>query len=82
MRTQEWVVTYKLETAAGYMFVEFYRGTPAECKRIADRSESGEDDRYGALLLHRIILGPAADWDQFLIDAAEMPDVEAVVEVR
>ena len=75
----KWVVTYKLFTEEGSLIIEFYRGSREECQRIKARSHSGEDDRRGGLHLHECIVGPAHEWDDFLVQAAQMPGVETMV---
>ena len=75
----KWVVTYKLDSSEGRMIIEFYRGTRAECERIKARSHSGEDDQHGGLYLRDVVIGPAQEWDDFLLQAAEMPGVETLV---
>jgi hypothetical protein len=46
-RREQWVVTYRVETNDGILIVEFYRGSHAECTRIAQHSAKGDSRWLG-----------------------------------
>jgi hypothetical protein len=71
--SEQWVVTYRMEPrlVIGNMpnatITEFYRGSQAECTRIAKAFAGGEDDRTRCNPW-TIIIGPAECWDELLED--------------
>jgi hypothetical protein len=65
-RRDDWVVTYRVETATSVITTEFYRGDMEECIRIGRHSMAGEDDRYRTPRRWVVVVGPARDWDDFL----------------
>lgn len=67
----EWVVTYRVETNSGILIVEFYRGSRAECLRIAQHSAKGDSDQEQTGSWTPII-GPAQGWDEFLQAGVEV----------
>ncbi len=78
-RRDNWVVTYRIETKEGIMVMEFYRGSQAECRRIALLSVgigSNDQERTGSW---RPIIGPAVDWDEFLEVGCEVYGFEPVM---
>jgi len=79
--TEQWVVTYRVETNDDNLIVEFYRGTREECVRIARHSAKGDSDEEGTGSW-RPIIGPADDWDKFLDDGVARGLKPIVAEVR
>jgi hypothetical protein len=78
-RRDHWVVTYRIETKEGIMLMEFYRGSQAECRRIAENSAArGENDqeKTGSW---KPIIGPADSWDEFMEAGVEVYGFEPVV---
>jgi hypothetical protein len=75
---EQWVVTYRIETEDGVTIMEFFRGTPWECRRIQEHSSGGECDSGPTTQPWGVIIGPAKDWDEFLARAMDMPGVEAI----
>jgi hypothetical protein len=71
--THDWVVTYRLENCdrpGDWGIVEFYRGSEDECRRIGCAFAGGTSDIV-ATTGWRVMIGPAADWEDFLSEANE-----------
>ena len=66
----EWVVTYRIEhkDSSGWGVTEFFRGSEKECRRIKEAFASGESDCVPTAQPWAITIGPAADWDLFLME--------------
>jgi hypothetical protein len=74
---EPWVVTYETEHRGDELITrstdEFYRGDKAECERIARHSASPTTTSDGhKITMFKVVIGPAADWDKFLREWAEM----------
>jgi len=68
--TNQWVVTYKIESKSngGFGVAEFFRGSEEECRRIKMAFAGGESDLVSTNPWG-VVIGPADDWDNFLLDA-------------
>ena len=65
----DWVVAYKIAEKGGTWGVaEFFRGSEAECRYIADHFAGGESD-YARTHPWKVVVGPAHEWEDFLSDA-------------
>jgi hypothetical protein len=67
----EWVVTYRIENrqcAGHWGLAEFFRGSEEECKRIRSAFAGGESDCVPTTGWE-VVIGPAADWEDFLSSA-------------
>ena len=66
----EWVVTYKIieQDYDNWGVAEFFRGSEEECKRIGQHFAGGEHDLVKTIPW-TVVVGPAAEWDQFLDNA-------------
>ena len=72
---QEWVVTYRLElSGAGMIIYEAYRGSQAECERIARHSAPPNTHAGHVVSAFKTIVGPVQMWEEFLAENKSSPD--------
>jgi len=75
---EPWVVTYEIQYRDRARDMdcrvtdEFYRGSEAECRRIADQSMSPHTWEGQKVTGFQPIIGMVAEWDKFLREWAEM----------
>ena len=55
-----------MEHAGGAVLTEFYRGSEAECRRIAAHSMSPQKYNDKVITSFRPIVGPLDAWEEFL----------------
>lgn len=78
----EWVVTYRIafpprQSAKGYTveYVEFFRGTEAQCLRVEAAFGGGECDMVPTVW--EVCVGPVETWEAFIEKLDEQSSTQA-----